>query len=58
LGRQEPANERAGDAEKDRDNPTTRIISRHEELCDRADDETKQQPSKDSHALSSKRSSA
>ena len=43
--RQEAADERAGDAEQNRHDPATRITARHEELRDRADDQTKQNPS-------------
>jgi len=37
------------DAQQDRDDPAARIISRHQEFGDRADDETEQQPSNDVH---------
>src|ERR1051326_7282462 len=46
---EEAANERAGDAEEDGNDPATRVSSRHQELGDGADDETEQQPSDDIH---------
>src|ERR1700680_2177265 len=45
--RQEAADERAGNAEENGHDPATRVMSRHEELGDRAYDETEQQPSND-----------
>src|SRR6185436_20136450 len=52
---QEAADERAGDAEQNRDDPAAGVASRHQELRNRADDQTKQNPSDDVHfALSSR----
>jgi len=34
------ANQRAGDAEQNRDDATTGIFSRHQQLCDRTDNKT------------------
>ena len=46
---QESADKRAGDAQQNRDDPAARVVSGHQELRDRADDQTEQQPSNDVH---------
>src|SRR3989442_2279454 len=51
---QEAADEGAGNSEENGDDPATRVTAGHEELGDRADNETEQQPSNDVHASSSR----
>ena len=41
------ANQRAGDAEQNRDDATTGIFSRHQQLCDRTNDKTDKQSPND-----------
>src|SRR6202022_160123 len=52
--REEAADEGAGNSEENGDDPATRVTAGHEELGDRANDETEQQPSNDVHASSSR----
>jgi hypothetical protein len=44
---QEAADERACNAEENRDDPAARVATRQEELRDRADNQTEEEPSKD-----------
>src|SRR5687768_10214447 len=50
---EESTHEGAGNTKQDRDDPATRVAAGHEELGDRANDQTKQQPSNDVHLSSS-----